>query len=249
MSVDTSDKRSLSQPASPITARHDALRTCGKLSRISKSQFMTPIQSTTDMHTSVGSAIMEELPAAESFPFNLSESASHAFGSIGQFVSGGNLATTGLALGIHGGVEQASSSAISCPVVPIVSPSTRQDVLSMAAIEIMMNRMFAQHQIHADERQRQLNKEFEGRPESEMKRVITLAIAQHVQPLHASIGQEKTERQKAISDMQGQIINLRDEVRALNNDSNLHPRDTRTGEVNKLWLWTKIQGWRSQYGK
>ena len=160
MTVDTSDKRSLSHSPSSITARHVALRIGGKLSRISKIPFMTPVRSTTDMHTSVGSAIMEELPAVASFPFNLSESASRASGSIGQIASGGNLATTGLTLGIHDGVEQVSSSAIQSPVGPIVFPSKGQHVLSMAAIEIMMSRIFAQHQIHADERQRQHHKEF-----------------------------------------------------------------------------------------
>ena len=101
----------------------------------------------------------------------------------------------------------------------------------MAAIEIMMSRMFAQHQIHADERQQQLHKEFKGRYEFEMQWVITSAIAQYVQPLSASIVQERTERQKAIFEMQGQITILRAEVQALNSNSNLRPRDARTDEV------------------
>ena len=58
--------------------------------------------------------------------------------------------------------------------------------------------MFEQHQNHADERQWQLHNEFEGRHESEMKRVIISAIVKHVQPLDASISQETIERQKAI---------------------------------------------------
>ena len=73
---------------------------------------MSPVRSEPDMHTSVGSAMMEELPAVESFPFNLWESASRASGSIGQFVSGVNLTTIGLILDIHYGIEQVSSSAI-----------------------------------------------------------------------------------------------------------------------------------------
>ena len=63
------------------------------------------------MYISVDSALKEKLPATKSFPFNLSESASHAFGSIGQFVSGGNLATTGLALDMHDGVQSQRVSA------------------------------------------------------------------------------------------------------------------------------------------
>ena len=57
-----------------------------------------------------------------------------------------------------------------------------------------------------------------------MTRVISSAIAEHVQPLNASIAQERIERQKAISDMQGHIIILRDEIRALNSNSNLRPQ-------------------------
>ena len=38
-------------------------------------------------------------------------------------------------------------------------------------------------------------------------------------------------RQKVISEMQGQIIFFRHEVRALSSNSNLHPRDARTHEV------------------
>ena len=48
----------------------------------------------------------------------------------------------------------------------------------MTAIEIMMSRMVAQHRIHAHERRRQFHKEFEGRRESEMKRIIASAIDQ-----------------------------------------------------------------------
>ena len=86
MLIDASEKRVLSQPISSITARRGALRIGGKLARISKSAFMTPVRSATDMHVLVGSASMEELQAVDSFPINLSESVSRA---AGHLVSGG----------------------------------------------------------------------------------------------------------------------------------------------------------------
>ena len=77
--------------------------------------------------------------------------------------------------------------------------------MSMTAVEIMMSRMLAQHQIHADGLQRHLHKEFMGRHESEMKRVITFATAQHVQPLNTAIAQERTARVQAIAKVHQQI--------------------------------------------
>ena len=94
-----------------------------------------------------------------------------------------------------------------------------------------MSRMLGQHQIHTDERQHQLHKEFEIGHESEMKLMITSIILQHVQLLNVLMTQERIERQKAISDMQGQIIILRDKVRALNSNSNLRLRDAGADEV------------------
>ena len=95
-----------------------------------------------------------------------------------------------------------------------------------------MSRIIAQHQIHADERQRQFHKELDGRHESEMTRAITSAIAQHIQLLNPSIVYERTERQKAIFEIRRQINILRHEVRPSNNDANLRPRDARTDEVS-----------------
>ena len=76
-----------------------------------------------------------------------------------------------------------------------------------------------------------MHKEFEDRHESEMKPVIIFVIVQYVQLLNVSIVKEKIERQKAISEVQRQINILRDEVRTLNSNSNLRPRDARTDEV------------------
>ena len=64
-----------------------------------------------------------------------------------------------------------------------------------------------------------------------MKPVIIFVIVQYVQLLNVSIVRERIERQKAISEVQRQIHILRDEVRALNNNSNLRPRDARVYEV------------------
>ena len=148
-SVDGHEKRVLSQPSSP--QRVGASRIGDKQLRVSNNPFMTSLRSTTDTHASVDSASMEALPAVDSFPINLSESASRVSGSAGLFVSGGNLASTGLALGIHDGRKHTSASVVPSPVAPPLLPS-KGDVLSIAAIEIMMNCMLTQHQNHADER-------------------------------------------------------------------------------------------------
>ena len=87
MTHDHSEKRALSQPASPV--RDGILRIGGKQSRIHKSLFSIPLQS---QYVSV-----ETLPQIQSFP-SASDSSSH-------FVHGGSLASTGLALGVHDGVQ------------------------------------------------------------------------------------------------------------------------------------------------
>ena len=87
MTHDHSEKRALSQPASPV--RDGILRLDGNQSRIQKSHFSTPLQS---QYASV-----ETLPQIQSFP-STSDSSSH-------FVHGGSLTSTGLALGVHDGVQ------------------------------------------------------------------------------------------------------------------------------------------------
>ena len=102
----------------------------------------------------------------------------------------------------------------------------------MAAIKIMMSRMITQRQMHADERQQQFHKEFEGRHESDMKLVITFAMFQHVQSLNAVIVHERIARTQAISEIQTQIQGLHAEFQAFTATTAQMPlREDRNDEV------------------
>ena len=70
-SMESGDKRSLSASASPT--RDGILRSGPKHARAYKSPFTTPARS-----TEVPIEVVSELPAIESFPFNLSESSGQA---------------------------------------------------------------------------------------------------------------------------------------------------------------------------
>ena len=118
MTHDHSEKRALSQPASPV--RDDILRLGGKQSRIQTSPFSTPLQS---QYTSV-----ETLPQMQSFP-SASDSSTH-------FVHGGSLASTGLALGVHDGVQPPKVGSLT------VYASDGQSIFGM---EAMIRQLFSEH--------------------------------------------------------------------------------------------------------
>ena len=127
MSVDTAQKRTLSQILS--RQRHGVLRGDQRV-RLSKNPFM--------QNTSMESAATT-MPSISTVPGSREEEI-----PLGICVSGGILASTGLALCAHDGVQQSTASG--CSATGLVYPP---DLKSMIDIESMMRRLLNDQQDEA----------------------------------------------------------------------------------------------------
>ena len=93
----------------------------------------------------------------------------------------------------------------------------------MSSIENMMGKL--------SQEQKEDTKQLLQEQKDDTKRVIECVIAQHVQPLNAAIAQERTSRVQAISNVQTQISELREELRAFITEPGQRAREGRSDEV------------------
>ena len=150
------------------------------------------------------------LASIQAFPFG-----SHHIAAP-QFVHGGSLSTTGLALGINDDITSSS-----------VALSTTNASDGQSGVS---GRQSGEDAINGNDIMKQMRQLF-SQQQDEVKRTIETAIAQHVQPLNSAIAQERTERTQAISSVQGEIADLRAAFEAFTTNPNQQSRENLSDEV------------------
>ena len=122
LSVDSVEKRALSQTASPV--REGVLRG-GVPARLVGSLFSTPLR------TPISAT--ESLPAVGNFPTSTST----------QFIAGGTLTSTGLAFDIRDGVQPLQVSA---------SAGSTDDGQAISDMEALIRKLFSEHKVEVNYR-------------------------------------------------------------------------------------------------